>query len=352
MILKIGGGLSGTNKGSSKNSISYLEKENKMRDKTMRKSEGFFNEFEYNIAPAEAIKKLDSKKRGLKKDEAKFYNIILAPSPKELAELSDDDMKNYANKVMEEYAKHFNRGIDSNDVVWYAKLEHYRQEKGFKKKTKNKQSTTPGRKSGDFKPGDNRHIHILVRRKTEKNKSISPMVNNSKQIVTKGAVKGKTGFNRIEFSTKAETLLHDIIKGLNPNFNIKEKDSQAVRFLKKNGNNVDKAKALGFNKKHIDRYQEILYNARAKREKQEQEQARAMLQAQYPKVQAQIKDLHLDFLKKGKSLAFSKGLDFPVIASFKDGNLVLRKKEAKDLTLKEKNEAKAKNKIITRRLKR
>lgn len=37
-VIKIQNKLSGDNKGSSKNSISYLEKEQKFRDKTMRKN--------------------------------------------------------------------------------------------------------------------------------------------------------------------------------------------------------------------------------------------------------------------------------------------------------------------------
>ena len=312
MVLKIGGGLSGDNKGSSKSSISYLEKENKIRDKTMRKSETFFNQFSNEIAPTEAVKKLDSKKRGLKKTEAKFYNIIISPSQKELAELSDEDLKDFAKKVMKNYASHFNREVDPNDLVWYAKLEHYRQEKGFKEKKNPKQNTTPGTKSGDFKPGDNRHLHILVRRKTEKNKSLSPMANNRKQTTTKGAVNGKTGFNRINFSAKAERLLALTIMNKNKSYMPKNEDVQAYNYLKSNNFNFEKAEQLGFNKNHLS----IFKGEREKREKE-------ALKKQYKKVS--FNDIQIDLMKQGKRFKVSKNVDFPVIASIKDGKLHLKK---------------------------
>ena len=331
MVLKIGGGLSGSNKGTSKSSISYLEKENKMRDKTMRKNESFFNQFSNEIAPAEAVKKLDSKKRGLKKTEAKFYNIIISPSKKELAELSDEDLKDFAKKVMSEYTNHFNRDVDPNDLVWYAKLEHYRQEKGFKDKKTPALNTTPGRKSGDFKPGDNRHLHILVRRKTEKNQSLSPMVNNRKQTTTKGAVKGKTGFNRIAFSSKIEHLLAMNLIKKNKGYKHKHEDVQAYNFLKTNNFDFEKAEQLGFNKSHL----KIFKNEREEALKHKQEQE---LKSQYSKVI--LNDVQKDVLEKGKVIRITKHVDFPVIASYKNGLLHLKKDDGTRKTEYEKNKDK------------
>ena len=245
-VVKVGGGLSGGNSGSSGNAVEYLEKENKVRKKSERSTEGFFNQDSYDINPTFVVKKLDSKRQGIKKHEAKFYNLIISPSQKELAELTDDDLKDYTKELMVKYAENFNRGINPNDLVWFAKLEKKRKWKGFKQKKNEKLNLPPGVKSGDYKTGDNRHIHVLVRRKTEQNKSLSPLANQRKGI-TKGAAVGKIGFNRIKFSATAEVLMINQIQNKNPNYSIENNDVQAYQYLKKNNNDYGKAIELGFN---------------------------------------------------------------------------------------------------------
>jgi hypothetical protein len=251
-VVKVGGGLSGGNSGSSGNAVEYLEKENKVRKKSERSTEGFFNQKSLDIRPDFAIKKLDSKRQGIKKHEAKFYNLIISPSQKELAELTDDDLKDYTKDLMIKYAENFNRGTDPNDLVWFAKLEKKRKYKGFKEKKNDKLNLPPGVKSGDYKSGDNRHIHVLVRRKTEKNMSLSPLA-HQREGTTKGAAVGKVGFNRIKFSATAETLMINQIRKVNPDYDFKFDDLQAYKFLKKNDNDYERAIELGFDTKDVNK---------------------------------------------------------------------------------------------------
>lgn len=250
-VVKVGGGLSGGNSGSSGNAVAYLEKENRVRKKSERSTETFFNQRSLDISPTFAIKHLDSKRQGIKKHEAKFYNLIISPSQKELAELSNDDLKDYTKELMVKYAENFNRDIDPNDLVWFAKLEKNRKYKGFKGKKNDKLNLPPGVKSGDYKTGDNRHIHVLVRRKTEKNKSLSPLANQRKGT-TKGAAVGKVGFNRIKFSAAAEALMFNHIIKKDPDFRLDLVDFHAHQFLKKNDNDYERAVALGFNPKTLN----------------------------------------------------------------------------------------------------
>lgn len=251
-VIKVGGGLSGGNKGSSKAAVNYLEKENKTR-KTKPSNEAFFNQHEFDVSASEALYNLDAKNsgQGIKKGEAKFYNLIISPSSKELAELSDDDLKNYTKDVMKEYAKNFNRGVDQNDIVWFAKLERKRQFKGYKKNKKEKSNLPPGVKSGEEKPGDNRHVHVLVRRRTDSGQSLSPLA-AMRNGVTKGAAKGKIGFDRIKFAGICEVLMYNYILKKNKNYSIRNTDTQVYQYLKKNNFDFDKAKKLGFNIGIID----------------------------------------------------------------------------------------------------
>lgn len=256
-VIKIQHNLSGNNKGSSKKAIAYLEKEQKFKDQSLRKKESFFNQKGTNFTAEEAVKKLDSKRQGLGKNDSKYFSLIIAPSSKELSNLSDEDLKSYTKKFMELYADNFNKDINPDDLVWFAKLEHTRKYKGLKKKTKkNGEALPPGKKSGDFKPGDNRHIHILVRRKTEKNKKLSPMANarDSKKNFGK---RTHIGFDRIKFYGKAENLMIYQIKSKNKDFKIKPEDTIAGRFLYANEFNYQRAIELGMNLKHIEQIKKI-----------------------------------------------------------------------------------------------
>ncbi len=241
-IIKIQNKLSGDNKGSSAASISYLEKEQKFRDKNMRFEETFFNQNGTNFKAKEVVKKLDSNRQGLKKTEAKYFSLTIAPSQKELKFLSDDNLKEYANDFMKLYAAQFGRDIDPIDLVWFGKLEHTRKYKGFQKGKSDK--LPPGKKAGQFKPGDQRHIHILVRRKTEKNVKLSPLA-NAKNSSKGFGTKTKMGFDRVDFFQKCDILMHKKLEELNNGFKPGANDFFGSRYIESKNYDFKKAKQIG-----------------------------------------------------------------------------------------------------------
>ena len=266
-IIKIQNKLSGDNKNSSKNSISYLEKEQKFRDKSLRKEEYFFNQKGVDFSAEEAVKKLDSNRRGLGKNDAKYYSLIISPSKKELRNLSDIDLKNYANNVMSLYANQFNRNVNSDELVWFGKLEHKRRYKGYF--NGNSDKLPPGKKSGDFKPGDQRHLHILVRRKTEKNMKLSPLTKARSQ--KSNLTNTRIGFDRVDFFQKCDELMIQKLKNINPAIEINNDDIFALRYIKSKGYNsrsIENAKKIGIHKHFIDYaisiYQELANKKRVK----------------------------------------------------------------------------------------
>jgi hypothetical protein len=270
-IIKIQRQLSGDNKGSSKSAVKYLEKEQKFRNKDQRKNETFFNQKGSDFDSKKVIRHIDSKRAGLKKTVGKWFSITINPSQNELKNLRDIDLKNYTKRVMALYAKQFNRDIDPEDIVWYAKLEHTRKYKGYKQGKNEK--LPPGIKSGQFKPGDQRHIHVLVRLKTETNIQASPLANarGTDKNFGKG---GKSGFDRIDFFQKSEKLLHSVLKKHTAYKRI-QSDTFANRWLKANDNNLDRAEEIGINvSKQRERQQfqmEVQADLKAEQEQQMKE---------------------------------------------------------------------------------
>jgi hypothetical protein len=196
----------GNNKGSSSALVSYLEKENKLSERP----EYWFNQERSDIRPYEVRSSIDANVAKLAKDDAKFFLINISPSAKELLYLKEQYgeagieryLKDYANSVMDAYAKNFKRdGVAGNsDLVYFGKLEHYRYyaykdlevRKGLAKK-------------GDRKPGEQMHLQIIVSRKDKSNSiKLSPL-NNSKG--KNAAHSQKVGqFDRVAFKQQSESL--------------------------------------------------------------------------------------------------------------------------------------------------
>jgi len=196
----------GNNKGSSSALVSYLEKENKLSEQI----EYWFNQERSDIQPYEVRQTIDANIARLSKDDAKFFLINISLSAKELLYLKEKYgeagvegyLKDYANQVMDAYAKNFKRDrvTGNSDLVYFGKLEHYRYytykdlevRKGLAKK-------------GDRKPGEQMHLQIIVSRKDKSNSiKLSPL-NNSKG---KNAVHSqKVGqFDRVAFKQQSESL--------------------------------------------------------------------------------------------------------------------------------------------------
>ncbi|PIQ21378.1 MAG: clindamycin resistance transfer factor BtgB [Cytophagales bacterium CG18_big_fil_WC_8_21_14_2_50_42_9] len=184
MNIKIHGGGSGTyaNAGSSASLVNYLQHEDLDRMKHGEALEPFFNQEKDNIRSQEVIYRLDHNKAQLGKADAKFYSITVSPSEKELRHLGETKaeqaqaLKEYIRQaLMPTYAVNFNKGLGGQDILYYAKVHHERNQETGK---------------------EDMHAHVIVSRKDMSNKlKLSPATNH--RGTQKGAVKG--GFDREAF---------------------------------------------------------------------------------------------------------------------------------------------------------
>jgi hypothetical protein len=121
---------SATNTSSCFAMVKYLEKEDE--EKGVNK-EFFFNQPK-NMIPGHVVKEeIDSRKKGLGKEDAKFYSGSINFSQEELSFLKNDKekIKNYVCEVFKLYAANFNReGLTIDNINWFGKLEDNRYYKG------------------------------------------------------------------------------------------------------------------------------------------------------------------------------------------------------------------------------
>ena len=201
--------VKGDNKGSCLKLATYLEKEN---DKKIEIERSYFFSMDRDRCNKwEVVQQIDNngKGQGLERKDDRFYSLVISPSQAELAHIGDDSqrLKEYTRQVMENYAANFNKGIRSEHLVWYAKIEHERKH-GF-----DSLEVKAGlAQVNELKMGDQRHIHIIVSRcaarenghvlqaervltNHDRTMSLSPMTNQRGR--NGGAV--KSGFDRDAF---------------------------------------------------------------------------------------------------------------------------------------------------------
>ncbi len=117
-------------------------------------------------------------------------------------EVDKQQLKEFANKVMDEYAKNFKRNniTSNNDLVYFGKQENNRYytykdlevRKGIAKK-------------GDPKPGEQMHVQIIVNRKDATNSiKLSPLNNSKGKNQLHSQKVGQ--FDRTAFKQTAENL--------------------------------------------------------------------------------------------------------------------------------------------------
>jgi hypothetical protein len=207
MMTKIGAGGAGSSGGL----VEYLEKENKLKPE--QQAELWFSQHREQLAGQEVVAQIDHNKRNLGREDAKYYQVILAPSQAELAHIGSDSQKlqAFTRATMEQYAANFGKGIESKDLVWFAKIEHSRR---FDHTDRAVQLGE--QQKGIAKTGDQTHIHVIVSRTEnlreyaagKKNElherknpyHLSPLTNH--KATTKGPVVG--GFERNSFSQRTE----------------------------------------------------------------------------------------------------------------------------------------------------
>lgn len=184
MNIKIQGGGGGAyaNTGSCAAVTTYLQHEELKQIQAGQEPEPFFNQDRDKVSAQEVTYKIDHNRAQLGKDDAKFFVLTVSPSEKELAAMGKTPQEQAAamkdfirNDVMQQYAEGFGKGLNANNIEYYAKV-HFERKEG--------------------KEGNDMHAHIIVSRKDRSNtKKLSPQTNHRGK--GKGAV--KSGFNRTEF---------------------------------------------------------------------------------------------------------------------------------------------------------
>jgi hypothetical protein len=207
----------GNNKGSSSQLVAYLEKENRIaegKEQVLMEPEYWFHQNSDRIQPYEVRQSIDANTAKLSKDDARFFLVNISPSSKELKYLktrygedgTKQQLKAYANAVMDAYAKNFKRnGVNgSQDLVYFGKVEHNRYYTYKDLEVRKGQA-----KKGDIKPGEQMHIQVIVSRKDASDSiKLSPL-NNSKG--TNAAHSLKVGqFDRVAFKQASESLFDNM----------------------------------------------------------------------------------------------------------------------------------------------
>lgn len=232
MFINISDKKEAENKGSSGKLVNYLEKENRIYNK---EQEGWFNHQGQGFEAYHVRRTIDGNVAKLSKIDPKFFLINISPSQKEIQYLINkygkngarEQLKDYAVKVMNQYAENFKRdGINSSkDLVWFAKLENNRYYTYKDPEVKN------GTKiRGELKRGNQMHLQVIVSRKDATNSiKLSPMNKSRGRNVEHCKRVGQ--FNRVDFIQSGESLFDKIFK-YERNLN----ETMAYANIKKNGN--------------------------------------------------------------------------------------------------------------------
>jgi len=208
MYINITKSETGGNTGSSGALVHYLEKENRMQPEN--RVEHWFNGTGHGIKPHEVRMGIDGNVAKLGRNDSKFFLINVSPSQKELAHLvskfgedgAREKLKEFATKVMDEYARNFKRpGIDSHrDLRWFGKLENHRYYSHNDREVKNGQ-----KRKGERKEGRQMHVQIIVSRKDITNKiKLSPQ--NTSRGRNKAHSQKLGQFDRTAFKQSGERL--------------------------------------------------------------------------------------------------------------------------------------------------
>ena len=148
------------NQGSAAQALNYLTHEARQNGQEVR----FFNGQQDLLDRDAVLASLDGNVKGLRAGEAKFYSLVLSPSPEELAHIGGGDeskLRAYTRAVMAAYAAGFRLkdggAVGKDDLVWGAIIHHERTHRG----------TDAAVRAGEARPGQARpglqaHIHVVV----------------------------------------------------------------------------------------------------------------------------------------------------------------------------------------------
>jgi hypothetical protein len=150
------------NKGSCAQLVNYLAHEARPQGKEV----AYFNGSGDSITAAQVTAAIDGNCKGLRREDAKFYSLVISPSADELKHIGNDieKLKAYTRQVMQNYAGNFQlkdgKKLKGEDLVWFATFHQGREYNGLDKPVR--EGTA---KAGVAKPGLQTHIHVIVSRR-------------------------------------------------------------------------------------------------------------------------------------------------------------------------------------------
>jgi hypothetical protein len=148
------------NQGSAAQALNYLTHEARKNGHEAR----FFDGQQEVLDRDSVLAALDNNVKGLRANEAKFYSLVLSPSPEELAHIGGGDeekLRVFTREVMAAYAAGFRLkdagAVGKDDLVWGAIIHHERTHRGTDAAVKEGKA-----QAGQPRPGLQAHIHVVV----------------------------------------------------------------------------------------------------------------------------------------------------------------------------------------------
>ena len=139
------------NRGSCSKTVRYLGHEARAQgEETI-----FFNQDRDEVTADEVRNSVDSNAKGLRKQQEKFYSLVLSPSDAELQHIGNDPVKlqAYTRQAMDNYARNATlrdgSKLAQSELLWFAIIHEQRTEK-------------EGEQKGKTKSGLHQHVHVLV----------------------------------------------------------------------------------------------------------------------------------------------------------------------------------------------
>ena len=184
----------GPNTGSCAAYAYYLEHENNWKKEKGRRKDiiPFFDPHGDKVSMTTVINTIDANKKGLHVNDAKFFSLVISPSPEEAARLGASrkeklqSIQKMVDQMMDRYAVGFDKEEiqDHNNLLYYYTVHEYREDE-----------------EGVHHPGI--HVHVIVSRKDISGRfKLSPMTNHRGE--SSGVI--KSGFNRDAFYRDCEHI--------------------------------------------------------------------------------------------------------------------------------------------------
>jgi hypothetical protein len=157
---KVNGKKAYNNRGSAAQALHYLTHEARKNGEPAH----FFDQQRHGLDRETVLAALDSNVKGLRAQDARFYSLVLSPSPQELAHIGGGDeekLRAFTREVLAAYAAGFRlkdgRTVGEDDLVWGAIIHQQRTYRG----------TDPAVKQGAARAGQARaglqaHIQVVV----------------------------------------------------------------------------------------------------------------------------------------------------------------------------------------------